>query len=78
VSGLEGSSCSWLVAGGQADGTTVTWLNGDSVPHTTTEDGSFDTGTIDAGASTEVTFDTLGAFACVCAFRPKVTGTVVT
>lgn len=60
-----------------AAGTTVTWTNRDSIPHTATaDDGSFDTGTLDPGASDAVTFDTAGTFAYVCAFHPNMTGTI--
>jgi plastocyanin len=59
-------------------GTTVTWTNRDSVPHTATDgDGSFDTGTIDGGASGSHTFDAPGTFDYVCAFHPNMTGTVI-
>jgi plastocyanin len=60
-----------------AVGTTVTWTNNDTVPHTATaEDGSFDTGQLDTGQSGEVTFDTPGTFAYVCLFHPNMAGTV--
>jgi plastocyanin len=60
-----------------AAGTTVTWTNQDGVPHTATaEDGSFDTGTIDGGASASHTFAAPGTFAYVCAFHPTMTGIV--
>ena len=59
-------------------GTTVTWTNNDSAPHTATaDDGSFDTGAIDSGASASVTFDTPGTFTYVCAFHPNMTATIV-
>jgi plastocyanin len=61
-----------------AAGTTVTWTNRDSVPHTATAgDGSFDTGTIDGGASAGATFATPGTFTYACAFHPNMTGTIV-
>ncbi len=61
-----------------AAGTTVTWTNRDGVPHTATAgDGSFDTGTIDGGASGEATFDTAGSFSYACAFHPTMTGTII-
>ncbi len=61
-----------------AAGTTVTWTNNDSAPHTATaDDGSFDTGTIDSGASASVTFDTPGTFTYICAFHPNMTATIV-
>lgn len=61
-----------------AAGTTVTWTNNDSAPHmATADDGSFDTGTIDSGASASVTFDTPGTFTYVCAFHANMTATIV-
>ncbi len=60
-----------------AAGTTVTWTNRDSVPHTATaDDGSFDTGAIDGGASASHTFDAPGTFSYVCAFHPSMTGSI--
>jgi plastocyanin len=61
-----------------AVGTTVTWTNDDSLPHTaTSSDGDFDTNTIAAGATAELTFDTAGTFEYVCAFHPGMVGTIV-
>ncbi|MDQ3654712.1 MAG: ScyD/ScyE family protein [Chloroflexota bacterium] len=61
-----------------AAGTTVTWTNNDSAPHTATaDDGSFDTGTIESGGSTSATFDTPGTYTYACAFHPNMTGTIV-
>jgi len=61
-----------------AAGTTVTFTNNDSAPHTATaDDGSFDTGQLDQGASASVTFDTPGTYTYVCAFHPNMTGTIV-
>ena len=59
-------------------GGTVTWTNSDSAPHTATGDGgSFDTGTIDPGASASITFDTPGTYTYICSIHPNMTGTVV-
>ena len=61
-----------------AVGTTVTWTNDDSLPHTATSaDGDFDTNTIAAGTTAEITFDTAGTFDYVCAFHPGMAGTIV-
>ena len=61
-----------------AAGTTVTWTNSDSAPHTATaDDGSFDTGTLQPGESGSVTFDTPGTYTYVCSIHPNMTGTVV-
>jgi plastocyanin len=61
-----------------AAGTTVTWVNEDQVAHTSTSsDGLFDTGTIAAGESAEITFDETGTFRYVCAFHAGMVATVV-
>lgn len=61
-----------------AVGTTVTWTNQDSEPHTATGDGgSFTTETINPGESDSVTFDTAGEFPYFCEFHPNMAGTVV-
>lgn len=61
-----------------AVGTTVTWTNDDQVSHTaTSSDGLFDTGTIRAGESAEITFDEAGTFEYVCAFHAGMRATVV-
>jgi plastocyanin len=59
-------------------GATVAWQNAGTAPHTVTAgDGSFDSGTIAAGASFSRTFDAPGSFAFACQFHPEMTGTVV-
>lgn len=61
-----------------AAGTTVTFVNNDGVPHTATaDDGSFDTGNLDSGASAEITFDTPGTYTFACKYHPNMTGTIV-
>jgi plastocyanin len=51
-------------------GAMVVWRHTGQRPHTVTEDGgSFDSGTLDAGATFSVTFDTAGTFAYHCAFH---------
>ena len=58
-------------------GDTVTWTNSDDIPHTATADGgSFDTGTLDQGASNTVTFDTAGTFPYHCTIHPQMTGAI--
>ena len=58
-------------------GTTVTWTNNDSVPHTATaEDGSFSSDTLNQGDSFSFTFDTPGTFTYVCALHPDMTATI--
>jgi len=62
-------------------GTTVTWTNNDTVPHTATSNAgvspAFDTGTINPGGSASVTFNTPGTFGYFCAIHPQMMGTVV-
>ena len=59
-------------------GTTITWTNEDSAPHTATaEDGSFDTGRLNDGDSAEAEFETPGTFEYICAFHPSMTGRIV-
>jgi plastocyanin len=60
------------------NGDTVTWSNGDTVSHTVTADnGTFDTGTIAAGATASVTFSVPGTFAYHCTIHPSMVGTVI-
>jgi plastocyanin len=60
-------------------GTTVTWTNQDSEPHTaTSEDGStFDSGSMSNGQTFEHTFTTAGEYAYVCEFHSDMTATIV-
>ncbi len=58
-------------------GTTVTWTNNDSTAHTVTaDDGSFQSGKIDPGASWSYTFDTAGTFAYHCEYHAGMKATV--
>jgi plastocyanin len=59
-------------------GDKVVWSNQDDAPHTATaRDGkSFDTGTIDPGASASVTFHAPGHYAYRCAIHPDMLGEV--
>jgi len=58
-------------------GTTVDWTNDDPFAHTVTaNDGTFDSGTMDAGQSFSQTFDEPGTFDYFCAIHPSMTGTV--
>jgi predicted lipoprotein with Yx(FWY)xxD motif/plastocyanin len=61
-----------------AVGSTVTWTNNDSVAHTATaDDGSFDSGNLDAGKTFSFTFTKAGTFTYHCAIHPNMTGTIV-
>ena len=58
-------------------GTVLTIANNDSAPHTfTADDGSFDTGTIQPGATAEVTLSTAGTFAYHCDIHSSMTGSI--
>jgi plastocyanin len=57
-------------------GTTVTWTNEDSAPHTATGD-DFDTGKLDKGDSGAVTFDTSGTYDYICTYHPNMEGRII-
>lgn len=60
-----------------ASGTTVTWVNNDTIAHTSTSDTRvFDSGTLGAGQSFSFMFQTRGTFTYHCAFHPGMVGTV--
>ncbi|MBI3542895.1 MAG: cupredoxin domain-containing protein, partial [Deltaproteobacteria bacterium] len=61
-------------------GTTVMWVNSDSMPHTATAtDGSFDSGTIAPGGNFMFTFNTPGTFPYFCSIHgaQSMSGTIV-
>ena len=58
-------------------GTTVIIRNDDSAGHTcTSDDGAFDSGSIDGGGTFEFTFTEAGTFAFHCKVHPAMTGTI--
>jgi plastocyanin len=58
-------------------GATVTWTNGGGAPHTVTaDDGAFNSGNLDPGATFSQTFDSAGSFPYHCEIHPQMTGTV--
>jgi plastocyanin len=58
-------------------GTVLTIANNDTAPHTfTADDGSFDTGTIQPGATAEITLATAGTFAYHCDIHASMTGSI--
>lgn len=58
-------------------GTKVTWSNDDPTAHTVTaEDGTFDSGTLDAGKSFAVRFDEPGTYRYRCEIHPDMKGSV--
>ena len=58
-------------------GTTVTWTNFDGATHTATaDDGTFDSGDIEAGEEFSFTFEEPGTFSYICEIHPDMVGTV--
>ena len=57
-------------------GTQVTWTNRDSVPHTATAKGSWDTGILNEDDSATLTFDTPGQFEYLCTLHPSMKATL--
>ena len=60
-------------------GTTVTWKNQDSVPHTVTSDsqGLFDSGTLAPGKDFSFAFSSPGSYSYHCNLHPGMKGTIV-
>jgi plastocyanin len=59
-------------------GTTLTWTNQDSVPHTSTSDASgWQSGSLSPGAHFDFTFQSADTFHYHCAIHPGMIGTVV-
>jgi plastocyanin len=59
-------------------GTTVTFTNTDSTPHTATSkrQGAFDSGPIDTGKTGSIKLNEAGTFAYYCQFHPFMKGTI--
>jgi plastocyanin len=61
-----------------AVGTTVTWENSDSLPHTSTsEDEVWTSGTLGSGDEFSVNFEQAGTFSYFCEIHPSMIGSVV-
>jgi plastocyanin len=58
-------------------GDSITWANEDSMPHTATSTGNFNTDTIPSGQSKTVTFTKAGTFDYFCIVHPNMKGIVV-
>jgi plastocyanin len=59
-------------------GTTVTWTNGDDIPHTVvSKDGLFRSKVLDSGDRFSFTFAKAGQFGYYCSIHPHMTGTVI-
>ena len=61
-----------------AAGDTVTWRNSDDAPHTVTdENGAFDSGNMDTGATFSFTFTELGTYEYRCDYHSEMQATIV-
>jgi len=59
-------------------GTTVTWVNGDDIPHVVAEkDGKFRSGALDTDDSFSQSFATTGTVEYFCAIHPHMTGKII-
>ncbi len=58
-------------------GTSVTFTNNDSITHTATASGTFDTGAISPGSSQTVTLQSAGTVTYRCTIHPGMTGTII-
>ena len=59
-------------------GTTVTWTNGDDIPHTVVStEGVFKSKVMDTDEKFSYTFTKAGTFPYFCSIHPKMTGQVV-
>ena len=58
-------------------GDTVTWTNGDDIPHTVTSTGHFRSKALDTGDKFTYTFTTPGTFQYFCSLHPQMQGSVV-
>ena len=59
-------------------GTTVTWTNGDDIPHTVVSNGGlFRSKVLDSGDRFSFTFARPGKFGYFCSLHPHMTGTIV-
>jgi plastocyanin len=59
-------------------GTTVTWINGDDIPHTVTSSSKlFKSKTLDTEDKFSFTFTTPGSYEYFCSLHPHMTGAIV-
>jgi len=58
-------------------GTTVIWTNEDSVPHTITSEGNFNSETLGKGKTYEHTFNTIGIYDYHCGIHPSMRGKII-
>jgi plastocyanin len=58
-------------------GTTVTWTNGDDIPHTVVSPNNFRSKALDTNDNFSFTFTTPGTYKYFCSLHPHMTGIVV-
>lgn len=58
-------------------GTTVTWTNEDSAPHTITSGSNFDSDTIASGQTFRKKFDQSGTFDYICSIHSSMKGKII-
>lgn len=58
-------------------GTTITWRNQDSAPHTATSAGNFDSGRLGTGDEWNYKFENAGTFEYICTLHPYMKGKVI-
>ena len=58
-------------------GTTVTWTNGDDIPHTVVSPNAFRSKVMDTDGTFSFTFTTPGTYKYFCSLHPHMTGTIV-
>ena len=58
-------------------GTTVTWTNGDDIPHTVVSLNTFKSKVMDTDGTFSFTFTTPGTYKYFCSLHPHMTGTII-
>ncbi len=58
-------------------GTTVTWTNGDDIPHTVVSPNKFRSKVMDTDGTFSFTFTTPGTYKYFCGLHPHMTGTII-
>jgi amicyanin len=58
-------------------GTTVTWTNGDDIPHTIVSINNFRSKVLDTDGTYSYTFAAPGTYTYFCSLHPHMTGTIV-
>lgn len=58
-------------------GTTVTWTNGDDIPHTVVSPNNFRSKVMDTDGTFSFTFTTPGTYKYFCSLHPHMTGMII-